>query len=256
MNSSKVKIFVAYHRPFHLVENDIFVPMQVGKAISSVDLGLDGDDTGVNISNKNRKYAELTLLYWIWKNVELPEYVGLAHYRRYLSFAKNDTREIIEIPNFLHEHKTKKHLLWDEQAIYDSIAGYDIILPKAEVYRSATLESQYEVSHPIEYFDLMIETAKKLYPEWSGMIDESRSIRSVHYYNMFIMRKEIFCDYMQFLFTICEEMEKNIDFSKLKLYQYKVLGFMGERILNIYLHILKSRHNILIREQNIALIQE
>jgi len=254
--SSKVKIFVAYHRPFHLVENCIFKPIHVGKSLSRIDMGLDGDDTGINISQKNKKYAELTLLYWIWKNIELPEYVGLAHYRRFLSFAENNTNEIVEIQNFMHEHKTKKYLLWDEKVICNAVEGFDIVLPKAEVYKKATLESQYEVSHPIEHFELMIETAKRLFPESSGLIEEARNLRSVHYYNMFVMKKELFLDYMEFLFPICEEMEKNIDFDKLNGYQYKVLGFIGERIFNVYLHILHSRGGILIREQNIALIQE
>ena len=48
------------------------------------DAGYLADDTGDNISAKNCYYSELTGLYWVWKNVKDPDYVGVCHYRRYL----------------------------------------------------------------------------------------------------------------------------------------------------------------------------
>lgn len=45
------------------------------------------DNSLINISNKNKIYCELTGLYWIWKNygLETIEWIGLSHYRRYLT---------------------------------------------------------------------------------------------------------------------------------------------------------------------------
>jgi hypothetical protein len=54
--------------------DDIFMPVQGGKAISDIDLGIQGDDTGENISAKNPYYAELTILYWAWKNLKNVDY--------------------------------------------------------------------------------------------------------------------------------------------------------------------------------------
>lgn len=41
------------------------------------------DDAGANLSRWNRAYAELTVTYWLWKNVRDADVLGLSHYRRH-----------------------------------------------------------------------------------------------------------------------------------------------------------------------------
>ena len=43
---NKVKILVCCHKPDYVKDNDIYTPVQVGKAVSTVNLGFLGDDTG------------------------------------------------------------------------------------------------------------------------------------------------------------------------------------------------------------------
>ncbi|EAQ58275.1 putative glycosyl transferase [Campylobacter jejuni subsp. jejuni 260.94] len=48
-----------------------------------------GDDTGDNISDKNRFINEFSAIYWAWKNynqLENPDYIGFMHYRRLFYF--------------------------------------------------------------------------------------------------------------------------------------------------------------------------
>ncbi|MBF0332917.1 MAG: DUF4422 domain-containing protein, partial [Alphaproteobacteria bacterium] len=77
------RIYVAYHKPFARVTEPLYQPIHVGKALAQTDIGLPGDDTGDNISDRNGHYCELTGIYWVWRNVKGLDRVGFCHYRRY-----------------------------------------------------------------------------------------------------------------------------------------------------------------------------
>ena len=79
-----IKLFVCCHRPCEVPGHPLLVPLQVGAALADGHFaGFVHDDTGDNISHKNRSYCELTGQYWAWKNAEA-DYYGFFHYRRYL----------------------------------------------------------------------------------------------------------------------------------------------------------------------------
>ena len=48
---TKIQIAVAYHKNSKLIKNDCLLPIQVGKACSDIDLDMQGDNTGDNISS-------------------------------------------------------------------------------------------------------------------------------------------------------------------------------------------------------------
>ena len=83
---SNIKIIVCCHKDDLKLSSDVYFPLHVGKAVSSLDLDIQGDDTGDNISEKNPGYCELTGMYWAWKNLKGVDYIGLCHYRRYFDF--------------------------------------------------------------------------------------------------------------------------------------------------------------------------
>ena len=83
---SKTVIMVCAHKRDACLAEPPYLPVQVGRAIAREDLGYTGDDSGENISAKNRNYCELTAQYWAWKNRSDADYIGLCHYRRYFDF--------------------------------------------------------------------------------------------------------------------------------------------------------------------------
>ena len=78
----KVKIFTMTHKKFQEPEDDVYVPLHVGRA-GKEDLGYQGDDTGDSISEWNHYYGELTGVYWAWKNETEADIIGICHYRRF-----------------------------------------------------------------------------------------------------------------------------------------------------------------------------
>jgi hypothetical protein len=74
----KIDIAICYHKPSMVFQSDALKPMQLGKAEAKIDLGFRGDDTGDNISAKNKYYAEDTAFYWLWKN-SAADIKGILH---------------------------------------------------------------------------------------------------------------------------------------------------------------------------------
>ena len=84
------KILVCCHKKDVMATHEPYMPIHVGKALHpELDLGIQGDNTGDNISEKNGSYCELTGMYWAWKNLKDVDIIGLCHYRRYFDFYSN-----------------------------------------------------------------------------------------------------------------------------------------------------------------------
>lgn len=69
MDNEDIKIYVISHNSdsIKLAKNDdLYTPLFVG-AEGKDTLGFFGDNTGDNISNRNKDFAELTGLYWMCK---------------------------------------------------------------------------------------------------------------------------------------------------------------------------------------------
>ncbi len=63
---SIVRIYCMAHKKYEKLNNDIYIPLQVGAALHN-SLGYHSDNTGDNISERNPYYSELTGLYWLYK---------------------------------------------------------------------------------------------------------------------------------------------------------------------------------------------
>lgn len=212
---------------------DIYLPIHVGKSCGE-DLGFIGDDTGLNISHKNKNYCELTALYWAWKNLKC-EYIGLCHYRRYFAH-----------PIINYDLENKKNSLYNEKDFNNLLAKYDVVLPTYSVLKGYTVRTRYEYGHKKRDLDEVEKIINEFYPEYIKSFEYVMNQNKVYFCNMFVMRKDFADSYCEWLFSILFELEKRVDISNYDQYQARVFGFLSERLFNVWLY-----HNKL----NVAMVK-
>ena len=230
----KTKILIATHKACNSPDNIIYRPIQVGKALSNEDFGYLSDDTGENISAKNKNYSELTALYWAWKNYYFDdtEFCGLVHYRRY--FTGSDLFG-------------KYHIL-GIQDIGVILDDYDAIVPKKRKYYIETVRDHYIHAHYKKDLDLLEKILREQSPEYIDAFESVMEQSSLYLYNMFIMKTADFDAYCKWLFPILFELEKRIDISEYDSYQNRVFGFLSERLFNVWLF----HHHMRVKEVKVV----
>lgn len=250
-----IKIYVSCHKESYVPENKLFYPIQVGTSLAQKKFnGMLHDDDGENISFKNKYYCELTAQYWAWKNDDA-DYYGFFHYRRYLSFNLAEQQEddwgSIVYDNISDQALSEMNI--EEEYMENLISQYDIITTTPRKLRNnskhnnkATIYNQYAISSSQKKsdLDLVIKIIGEKYPEFNESVKEYINSSKAYECNMYIMRKELFNDYCQWVFTILEEHEKRADLSNYSVEQFRVSGFLAERLFGIYYTYLKKQKNI------------
>lgn len=240
----KIKIYVATHKKFAMskhIDRDIFIPILAGKAIYNPEeddnynnenmiLPELGDDTGDNISDRNRRYSELSAMYWIWKNDKDSDIVGLNHYRRY--FADNSEVDFI-----------------DRKTILENLSKYDaMVLGEGSDFEmcyspSFSIYMGYKSVHNEKDFENALVACKKLFPDiYDAYHYEIMNSTAACMCNVIICRKELFDKYCEFLFPVLFEVERKIDWDNYFYkdgYQIRALGFLAERMLRAWLVVNK-----------------
>ena len=204
----KIKILVACHKPAKVYQDEVYTPIQVGKALHpELDLGFITDATGENISALNSQYCELTAQYWGWKNLDC-EFIGLNHYRRYF-----------DLP-----HNSKN--------IEGIFTNFDVILASPLYLNSSIFEFWCKALVPEDVYVAM-KLLKKVYPEDYQKGVQFLGDRVFYPCNMFVCRKILFNDFAKWQFTYLEELRKRLRISSYSR-EARILGFIGEGLLPLY----------------------
>ena len=226
-----VKIFVMTHKKINEPEDKIYIPLQVGKAAGQ-DLGYLGDDTGDNISDLNKYYGELTGVYWLWKNMEDEDYIGVCHYRRF----------------FINENRQ----LMNEKEYKSILEKYDIITSNAVYTKGQSYSEDYGEAHNISDLLIIGDVIKEKYPEYYPYFEEAINGNICYYGNLMVAPKEMFCRYAEWLFGIFAEAAKRIDLSNYNLYEQRVYGFLSEQLLRVWV----MKNQLKVYEGNIGIVAE
>lgn len=218
-----IQILVAAHKIVPMPQQAMYVPIQVGAALSSTqfpEFTQDDSGSGPNISQKNPYFNELTAIYWARHNSDA-DVIGLVHYRRF--FSQTRQKNLSKILN-----ATQLQSLLEKTAV---------IVPKKRRYWIESSASHYRHAHHEMPLDVLREVIATQQPEYLEAFDRNMARTWAHMFNMFIMRREIFNAYVDWLFDILFAVEARIqeDVETWDGYEQRVYGFLSERLLDVWL---------------------
>ena len=181
-------------------------------------------------------------IYYIWKQYKSgkisSKYVGFNHYSKIFKF-KN------KVPN-----------------MEDIFRKYDAILRPEYYFEETSLRSQFDKYHFIEFFDEVLDIIKLNFNEYYQTAIRTMKRATMSFNNIFIMKKENFIKYGEFVFGILLEFDrrhnlktdediKNMIIQEIQKtkkkdidinYQSRLQGFLAERISQIFLTIIFIIH--------------
>ena len=254
-DQTDIRIYVVCHKETYVPENRYLYPVQAGTSLAGKRLeGMLHDDEGENISGKNRSYCELTVQYWAWKNQDA-DYYGFFHYRRYLSFDPGLNRDD-GWGNIAYDRITDaalKELRLNPEDMESFITNYDVITVKGRRFpriqeKGALLDVYHEYGavdfQHREDLDAALEVLHEKYPQVREAADRYMHSAAAHECNMFIMRKTVYLEYCEWLFDILFETEKRIDMTRYNVEEYRVMGYLAERLCGIYYTYLEGKEDV------------
>lgn len=206
---------------------DYFLPISAG----SIRPDVTCDNTGDNISGKNKRFGELTAVYWAWKNLKDVDIIGMSHYRRYM----------------MHNgwlKKTHYECRWDEfcrkqytvKPFVNNLKKYDIIFCKKWHFEGITVREQFLQHHPFpEDLELTRSILAEFHPSTLPIWDRYMESSDGYCCCMFIAKWDTFNELCTWMFPMLFELEQRLDFSKYDVYQQRMIAFLYERLLNVYL---------------------
>jgi hypothetical protein len=209
-----VCIYVCSHKDFKWEIYDDHYCILDSRDIDEKYFGLD-----------DKFWSEIYHFFYVSDNCEIGKYIGFCHYRRYFSFMN-------DVPN-----------MDDIFSKYDVILGYPITFDGG-VY------DQYCTNHNKNDIDLIEGIIKEDFSDYYNSFKEVMKSNKFYLCNMFIMKKEIFLEYIWFIKNVMKEYIKRIggDFDsyfkdnkenyKIRNfpvnYQYRLGGFLCERLTNVF----------------------
>ncbi len=230
-----IEIYMATHKQVDIQLPACYKKMQVNCKVKNEHWdNYSYDDTGINISEKNYCYCELTALFEGWKNSKAL-IKGLCHYRRFLSdLDKPSINPLVAVDD------RNVHLYCVQgEAIEKYLQEYDILLPMPY---GPYPEKEYDDLKKYVYekdIQTMISVINNEFPEYAEALKLVLNSKNITHYNMFIARSEIYDAYCEWLFAVLESVESKCDIQSYDTQHKRIYGYMGEVLLNVYV----QKHN-------------
>lgn len=222
----ETKLFVVTHKEFVPLydedERQFRIPIQGGAALNCR-LPYQGDDIGENISRLNPYINECTAMYWIWKNVRC-KYVGIEHYRRVLLANGNVYNEA---------------LILSEKDIAGYMKQYDFLLTRISNRYPQKLREEIRdsIDNAVfdKYFHRVRSEIRRKTPDYLDAFDTVMEGYTFYPCNLFVTKWEYFSQYCEWLFSFIIDVIDEAELDTCDAYSKRVVGFIAERMLTVWL---------------------
>ena len=240
--TGNLAIYVNCFGPARTLDEPPFVPLHVGAALAKRDHGMVRDDAGDTISTRNPRYCEMTGIYWVWRNVDLPDHVGFLHYRRFFDFRPGREREVEE-DGFVKEIRLTPKVVEEYGLDAGTIGGLlkdcDGLLPKpfdvrAHGYRSVRDQYRSFPQHIDAHLDLLAGIMERRGANDARALREVLDGPTFYANNMFVFSADLFRRYCEWIFPILDELDERIDLRGLDRQQRRAVGYLAERLMSVF----------------------
>lgn len=233
--SDKINIFIPYFSIVPVYSSDVFHPIFTGDVNNKLVTDALQDSKAENIFEKSRVYGELSAYYWIWKNFkQSSDYVGFCQFYHFMDFT-SDSKIFAPFNMIYLDEFAELFKNYTEENVLNFAQGYDVVVP-AKIPLNTSFYEEYLKNHRKEDLDLATDVIKELYPNYVTAVDNAMAANFMYPLGNFIMKKEIFNDFCEWMFNILAEVEKRIEWNNYGRYRDIVSSsFAAERFLNIWL---------------------
>lgn len=200
------------------IRSTFLKPIQCGKKFTDIKMCDLSDDIGENISEKNGNYCECTALYWAWKNhwAKEVDYIGLRHYRRRLSITEEQLQSL-------------------------SAKGIDMVLMEPTYVESFSRHFNKGAVKKLDW-DILRQAVKEVRPDYYNSFIEFEQQHMICQCNMFVMRRNLFDEYAEYLFSILGWIDNY--YSSLIERNDRYLGYLAESLTSLFAMHNRERLNI------------
>ena len=269
---------ICCHKQCELPEDSIYLPIQVGRMRSDIDLGIQSDCqiNGLdcdNISKDNNIYCEMTAMYWAWKNIDnlYPNinYVGLCHYRRFfnVNWTLTDSLKVlakkllyiiaavvkkkvygIEAMTMIKSVSSSKMKI-NSKKLSEFIVNYDVVATRPFQMLLCDTDMFFQVIGR-KYIELLTEIVDNEFSEYAGAFHEQLRSNKLYAQNMIILKKELLDEYCSFVFGVLQRhleltRERNICEDPISELTYdRLSGYLSEILTSTFIRHAKSKYSV------------
>ena len=192
------------------------IPIQAGAALTDKRIAMLVDNTGENISSRNRRYSEMTVFYWMWKNTDA-DYIGICHYRR----------QWINLSTIAQKLRS---------------TDIDAVLPLPTLCAVSVYED-YILKHIPRVGNTMLEVLKEFSPEYYEASKKIFADKVFYASNMCILKRSVLNNLCEWMFPMLMEIEKRTGDLNDPYYN-RYAGFCAERFITLYFLHNKANYSI------------